>query len=70
MDKKQAIKSIEHFTEASLSAVYDGNAPATKSDLQKLRSDIAQLILPMLSVSLAMITLITKENTQSMILCF
>lgn len=43
MDKKQAIKSIEHFTEASLSAVYDGNAPATKSDLQKLRSDIAQL---------------------------
>ena len=43
MDKKQAIKSIEHFTEASLSAVYDGNAPATKSDLQKLRADIAQL---------------------------
>ena len=43
MDKKQAIKSIEHFTEASLSAVYDGNTPATKSDLQKLRSDIAQL---------------------------
>ena len=42
MDKKQALKSIEHFTEASLSAVYDGNAP-TKSDLQKLRSDIAQL---------------------------
>ena len=41
MDKKQAIKSIEHFTEASLSAVYDGNAPATKSE--KLRSDIAQL---------------------------
>ena len=31
MDKKQAIKSIEHFTEASLSAVYDGNAPATVS---------------------------------------
>ena len=43
MDKKQALKSIEHFTEVSLSAVYDGNAPATKSDLQKLRSDIAQL---------------------------
>ena len=35
--------NLEHFTEASLSAVYDGNAPATKSDLQKLRSDIAQL---------------------------
>ena len=43
MDKKQALKSIERFTEASLSAVYDGDAPATKSDLQKLRSDIAQL---------------------------
>ena len=43
MDKKQAINSIDHCTEASLSAVYDGNAPATKSDLQKLRSDIAQL---------------------------
>ena len=43
MANKQALKSIEHFTEASLSAVYDGNAPATKADLQKLRSDIAQL---------------------------
>lgn len=51
MDKKKASEAIEAFRNSFTPAVFDGNAPATKGDVQKLANQVVKLAEKLLEAS-------------------